>query len=112
MRSTTAYAVVESKGDASIVSTMARVGYAVFGIETSVHVRPWSLVNLISPFVVPTHMVPAATGDGAIEAIVGGRGPPLGGEAVSGDARTPRGKVRSGLNCRQSAPPLVVVIRY
>src|SRR5512147_2844102 len=92
---------------------IARRGVGSPGIETSVHVFPSSRVSLIIPFVVPTQIVPAATGDAEIDSIAppGGRGAvaPVGGvPAVAALGGTPR----SGLSFRQCTPPSVVAMRY
>src|SRR5690349_18700226 len=88
---------------------IARLGVGRSGIDTSVHVFPSSRVSLIRPFVVPTQIVPAATGDADIDSMAppGGRGAP--GAAEVG---TLGGTPRSGLSVRQWTPPSVVAITF
>src|SRR5262249_33838268 len=76
-------------------------------IDASCHVLPPSRVTLIIPLFVPTHSMPAATGEPRIDSIAppGGVNPP----AVDGVGGASARMHRSGLIAVQCAPLSVVV---
>src|SRR5947207_14976239 len=113
-RSSAAYAVPASSGDASTAARIERAAIAVPGTVTSLHDLPWLRDIWITPLVAPVQMTPGVTVDAATD-----HRARCGMVVSRAGSCTPVtvgtlgcGIERSGLSLDQVAPPSTVPIRY